>query len=162
MFLTSVAFLLLLGWLFRWLGLLILSYTCWLIHHFLLSWMRSSSSWMTYGVIFYTLVFPCLPFPPFLLGDLTFRCIFCYFARSSGYCCVCFLLLLPSACSHSWGNDAGPEISFHYDSSHEVIDTAALFFFFLKIFSCLRWYVISAVFWWLVNWMDLFSGGEPL
>ena len=118
----------LLGWLFRWLGLLILSYTCWLIHHFLLSWMRSSSSWMTYGVIFYTLVFPCLPFPPFLLGDLTFRCIFCYFDRSSGYCCICFLLFLPSACSHSWCNDAGPEISFHYDSSHEVIDKAALFF----------------------------------
>ncbi|KAE8720316.1 LIMR family protein [Hibiscus syriacus] len=39
---------------------------------------------------------------------------------SSGYCCICILLLLPSACCDCWCNDAWSEISFHYNSPYEV------------------------------------------
>lgn len=52
--------------------------------------------------------------------DLFLRCVL-YFIRSSGNCCICFLLLLSSACSDCRGNDAWNEISFHYNPSHEVM-----------------------------------------
>lgn len=60
------------------------------------------------------------------LYSLSFQRIWfliCSFSfRSFGHCGICILLLLPSDCSHFWGYDAGNEIGFHYNSSHEVMN----------------------------------------
>lgn len=62
-----------------------------------------------------------------LLDDIVFICLF-FFTRSFGHCSICILLLLPTACSHCRGYDAWPEISLHYNSSHEVMNFLAHFF----------------------------------
>lgn len=91
-----------------------------------------------HGVIFHILPSPGhLSFVSiFHLVNLISECPFCYFARSSGYCGICVLLLLPSSCGDSWGNDAWAEISFHYNSSHEVINflKAVFFSFFWEFY----------------------------
>lgn len=71
---------------------------------------------------------PLVPFASFSL--FFFLCLMnlifvllCHFSRSSGHCSICILLFLPSACSDCRCNDAGSEIGFHYNSSHEVMNS---------------------------------------
>lgn len=124
------------GWLFQWLGLYILSFICWLVLLCLLFWMRSSSSWTVSGVTLDLLSFIFPLHNDYFLLSIILIFMLCYLIRSSGYCSFCFLLLLPSACGDCWGNDAWSEISFRYDSPHEVMDfcrIGILFLFYLFV-----------------------------
>lgn len=56
-----------------------------------------------------------------LLNDYNTYMLFCS-TRTFGHCSFCILLLLPPPCCDCRGNDAWPEISLHYDSSHEVMN----------------------------------------
>lgn len=71
-----------------------------------------------------------------------------YFARSSGYCGLCILLLLPSACSNCWGNDAWSETSIYYHPSNEVITVSILIIFSL-FYMC--WLVARLNILWLLT-----------
>lgn len=93
---------------------------------------KLDSVWGNFGLTYF--IFP-LHNDYFLLSIILIFML-CYLIRSSGYCSFCFLLLLPSACGDCWGNDAWSEISFRYDSPHEVMDfcrIGILFLFYLFV-----------------------------
>ena len=87
-----------------------------------------------WGNLDYILFLPNITFSFYTMNAILIYLLY-YLIRSSGYRSICILLLLSSACSDCWSNDAWSQTYFHYNSPHEVMDFVELAFFFFFFFS---------------------------